>query len=161
MRVRRREAKEGTWRLKLHMANLNVIYSGSCYSWRRGSIPHSISCLINLTVRFWPTSRDAARTGLSDHPPRGKAFVCSPQSSPAVIYACTSICCCLSVAIKYRGKYFVFTAFRFNSHLGEVSLISSNSLFLPPRCSVVDLVLHPPFTSCEVLLYLAGCWDFF
>lgn len=160
MRVRRREAKEGTWRLKLHMANLSVIYSGSCYSWRRGSIPHTISHLINLTVRFWPTSHDAARTGLSDHPPRGKAFVCSPQPSPAVIYACTSICCCLSVAIKYRGKYFMF------SQLWDLTVTLGRSHSLPPTVCFclrtvqwVDLVLHPPFTSCEIPLYLAG-WFF-
>lgn len=38
-------------------------------------IPHRVSLI--STVWFWPTSHDAARTGLSDHPPRGKAFVSS------------------------------------------------------------------------------------
>lgn len=39
IRIRWRKVVEGPWRLKLHTANLGVIYSESCYSWRRGSIP--------------------------------------------------------------------------------------------------------------------------
>lgn len=39
----------------------------------------SSSSLINLALRFWPASHDVEGAGLSDHPPRGEAFVCPPS----------------------------------------------------------------------------------
>lgn len=163
MTVRLREAKEGTWRLKLHMANLSVIYSELLQLKTRLHPPfHIASHYSNSAVlahfpwcsenRFkWP-------------PTQRKSICLFSQPSPAVIYACTSICCCLSVAIKYREKYRYFMF----SQLWDLTVTLGMSHSFPPTVRfcflaiqwlILSFIHH--FTSCEILIYLAGCWGIF
>lgn len=81
-------------------------------------------------------------------------------------FTCCYLCLHFNLLLSFscckirREILYVFTALRFNSHLGDISLISSNRPFLPPQCSEVDLVLHPPFVFL-LKSYLAGCFGGF